>query len=147
MQPFKFILALAILAILAYGVYAYWQSSNVPKTIDIGSAVSFKSIPATECTLKNDAGTITGTLYVFHDAARFDITSVVNGAPISVHVINSNEDLSYYWVDGQKQGSKGDYGPVYQTVGLGVLTQINCGSWWLPNGVLFIVPADVSFAQ
>jgi hypothetical protein len=147
MNPFKVILALALAFVFAYLVYASWQTKHVPKTIDIGSPASFKSIPATVCKLSNDTGTIGGTLHVFHDAARFDITSTAAGLPVSVHMTVSRENTAYYWVDGEKNGSKGDYAEVYNRVGLGVITGIDCKPWWLPNGALFIVPQDVSFPR
>jgi hypothetical protein len=147
MNPFKVILAIALAFVFAYLAYASWQTKNVPKTLDLGTAASFKSVPATVCRLSNSSGAINGTLHVFHDAARFDITSTATGKPISVHMTVSRENTSYYWVDGEKSGSRGEYGEVYNRVGLGVITSVDCKPWWFPNGALFIVPQAVTFSR
>jgi hypothetical protein len=145
MGAYKLILSLAGLCVLAYVSYAWFQASNVPKTVDITTAGSYKSIPATICSLKNDNNTVSGTLYIFHDAARFDVTSIANGGVIGVHIIDSHEDNAYYWLDGQKTGVKSGYGNLYSSVGLSLITKVDCAPWWFPDGNLFVVPQDVTF--
>lgn len=147
MNPFRFILGLAAFCVVAYVLYFSMQSRDVPKKIDIGSTGSFKSIPATVCRLANSGGTVSGKLYVFHDAARFDIISTLTGSPIGVHLLVTREDTAYYWVDGESTGTKGDYGPVFNNVGLGIITKVNCSPWWFPNGALFIAPQGVTFSR
>ena len=133
-------------ALLAYGGYAYWQSSNVPATIDIGSPANFQSVPATQCQLSNDENSIVGTLYVFHDAARFIIKSGP-GLYTVTNIIVTREGDTFAWEDGKTVGAKYDYGALYQKIHLNVLTHVTCTPWWLPAGGLFVVPDGVTIPK
>jgi len=147
MAPFKFIFTLACLLFGAYLVYAVWQSGDVPKTIRIDSSANFKNIPATRCVLSNSSGRVTGTLRVFQDAARLDITSQNPGGAVVVHLLVNREDVAYYWQEGRQEGARGDYGHVHSAVGLQAITRITCRPWLFPYGGYFIVPQGISFSK
>ena len=147
MKPFALFAWIAVALLFAYGVYMFWQAGKVPATINLSSAANFKSLPATVCTLSNDANTISGTLYVFHDAARFDITSTTNGAPVNTNIIVTREDSAFIWQGGQTVGAKYDYGALYNSLQLELITQVSCTLWWIPAGDLFVVPQDVTIPK
>lgn len=147
MNPFKFIASLALILVAAYVVFALWQSGSVPATIDIRSTANFKDVPATRCTIGDIDGRIRGSLYIFHDSARFDIISSNSLKTVNVHVISNKEDGAYFWEEGSHEGTRGEYGRIYDAIGLGAITQIVCRPWWIPYGGNFIVPTGISFTK
>ena len=150
-KPFQIVAGFFMLLVVGYIGFRYWQVEKVPSTVDISQASSIKSLPPTVCSIRNTQGTIKGTLYLFHDAARFDIpvpSTAADGVTKSVElhvIVVHDEDTAYVWRDGDAKGYSRTYEDAYKAIGLDALSTIHCSPWWIPVGTIFIIPQDVAF--
>lgn len=146
MRPFAVLFGTALCLFGAYGYYLYAKSDDVPKTLLLSTSDSFKTTPPTVCSLQDDAGIIGGTLHLLNSAARFDLWSLATGAPVEVHIIVDSQGNGYVWREGERAGASSGYPGIYEKIGLSVFSNIKCSLWWVPDGNMFIVPQNVSFA-
>jgi hypothetical protein len=142
------VLAAVVIGGGGYVAWRYWQVSQIANTPDIQiNTVSdivnfFKSAPPMICTLTsvNFNEFTSGTMYVYNDQERVDITYLSQNDQVVHEIYNSSG--AYIWEDNSNNLSTiGLNTPMPDTSEFAPITSTkNCSVWWNPDPSLFELP-------